>query len=204
MNAARITHAEVRKLLTLPAIRTTTVLTVLGTLLLATTRQDGIRVLQVVQVGFLALGVFATTHEFQAGGQIRTTLLASPRRLLLTAAKGTALVTVTVPVAVVVALTATVPAGDSGKAPAAVVYLALTSLLAAAVGLLLRHSVTAVAVLLPAYLIAAPMLRAHSPAFSAWLPDTALTDPTRGAAALIVWAAAASVLAAARFHSRDA
>ncbi len=193
--------AEIRKLLTLPAIRTTTALTLLATLLLAATRQDGNRVLQTVQVGFLLLGVFATTHEFQAGSQIRTTLLATPRRLLLAAAKASALVAVTVPVAVTVALVAT---GDPGKAPAAAVYLTLTSLLAAAVGLLLRHAIPAVAVLLPVYLIAAPILRARSENAAAWLPDTALTDPARGAAALIVWTATASILATFTFHLRDA
>lgn len=204
MSATRLVHAEVRKLATLPALRLIALLTVIGTMPLAAVAQTGEQVLRIAQAGLLLLGVFATAHEFQAGAQIRTTLLAAPRRLVLAAAKAVALLIVAVPVATAVASIATIVDGRIAEAPAAVGYLAATSLLAAAVGLLVRQALAAVTVLLPVYLIAAPLLRARSPGGAAWLPDTALSDPARGAAALLVWTATISLLAVLTWRVRDA
>ncbi|GAA2685016.1 hypothetical protein [Actinoplanes palleronii] len=200
-----IIRAEVGKVVTLPALRITALLTWAGALLLIPAHADGRQVLQFAQAGFLVLGVFATTHEYQAGGQIRTTLLAVPRRLLLVAAKVAALTAVVVPVAGVVAFTAMAPGGDAARVPAMSAYLTLTTLLAAAVGLTLRHTLPAVTVMLSTYLIASPALRARLPDdAAAWLPDTALVDPPHGTVTLLLWAAATSALATTTLHLRDA
>jgi len=108
-------RAELRKLLTLPSLRLTALLTWAGTALLAyanvsTASADGLAPLGYTQAGFLVLGVLATASEYQAGGQIRTTLLAMPRRLPLHAAKTLTLAAVTLPVAAATAATSTLPA----------------------------------------------------------------------------------------------
>ena len=180
MNAVR---AEVRKLLTLPALALTALLTAAAALLLG---RPGV---PVTQAGFLILGVLAATHEHQGGGQFRTTLLAVPGRLRLAAAKGVALVLVTTPLAVLVR---------------PVAYLVGTTVLAAAAGSLIRHAVPAVGLLLAGYLIAGPVLRGWCPASAAWLPDTALTDPARGAAAAAGWTLGAVVGATVVLRRRDA
>ena len=180
MNAVR---AELRKLLTLPAVPGTALATVGAALLL------GRDALPALQAGFLVLGVLATTHEYT--GQFRSTLLAVPRRLHLAAAKAIALTMVTAPAAVTVA-------------PRATAYLIGTTLLAAAVGTVIRHGVPAVAVLLAGYLIAAPLLRGWYPATAPWLPDTALTDPAGGAPAAVAWTAGALLGAAIALRRRDA
>ena len=180
MNAVR---AELRKLLTLPAVPGTALLTVGAAWLL------GRDALPALQAGFLVLGVLAATHEY--GGQFRTTLLAVPRRLHLAAAKAVAVILVTAPAAVAVA-------------PRATAYLVGTTLLAAAVGSLVRRAVPTVAVLLAGYLIAAPLLRGRYPVTAPWLPDTALTDPAGGAPAAVAWTAGALLGAAIGLRRRDA
>ena len=198
MNTA---HAELRKLLTLPSLRRTALLTWAGTVLLAYASADALAPLVYTQAGFLVLGVLAAASEHQAGGQIRTTLLAMPRRLPLHAAKAGVLAAVTVPVAAAIALTSTLPAGEIGRAPAATAYLVSATLIGAAAGGLLRRAVPAVVPVLLLYFVAGPLLRDR---FAAYLPDTALTDPSRGAAALVLWTVSAFALAALAFHRRDA
>jgi hypothetical protein len=213
MNTAR---AELRKLLSLPSLRLTALLTWTATLLLtfayASAESRGqplgddiaLAPLGYTQAGFLVLGVLAAASEHQAGGQIRTTLLAMPRRLPLQAAKAVTLATVTLPVAAVTAATSTLPAGEATRTPAAATYLMLTTLLAAATAGLLRHTVPAVILLLSLYFIAGPLLRTRSDAIAAYLPDTAALNPSRGATATIIWTLCALTLAALTFHHRDA
>jgi ABC-2 type transport system permease protein len=211
--------AEVRKLLTLPSLRLTVVLTWAGAVLMALL--PAAAALGYVQSGFLVLGVLAAASEYQAGGQIRTTLLAMPRRLPLQGVKVAALTVVTLPVAAAAALVVTVlppwaaghpaltgpVAGDAARATG---YLVLTTLLAAAVGGLVRHAVPAVLVVLSCYFVAGPILRARSGGLAAWLPDSAawLTGPGRlpgmGLTAAAMWTAAAVMAAALAFHRRDA
>ncbi len=204
MSTAR---AEWRKLLTLPSLRRTALLTWTGTLLLsyayASTGSRG-EPLGHTQAGFLVLGVLAAASEYQAGGQIRTTLLATPRRLRLHAAKAGTLAAVTLPPAAATAVTGTLPAGEVARAPAATAYLTLTTLLAAAIAALVRRAVPATALLLGLYFIAGPLLRSRSGAVAAYLPDTAVLDPARGLAATIIWTLTALALAALAFHHRDA
>ena len=213
MNTAR---AELRKLLTLPSLRLTALLTCAANVLLsyayvsAESRGDplgpdpALAPLGYTQAGFVVLGVLAAVSEYQAGGQIRSTLLAMPRRLPLQAAKALTLAVVTLPVAAAVAATSTLPAGEPAWMPTATVYLTLTTLLAAAVAGLVRRAEPAVVLLVTLYFIAGPMLRARSDAVAAYLPDTAALDPSRGAAATILWTISALVLAVLVFHRRDA
>jgi ABC-2 type transport system permease protein len=210
------TCAEGRKLLTLPSLRLTALLTWIGTLMLAYAyaaaesrgeplgNDAGLAPLGYTQAGFLVLGVLAAASEHQAGGQIRTTLLAMPRRLPLYAAKAVTLAAVTLPLAAATAVTSTVPGGDAAQTPAATAYLMLTTLLAAAVASLVRRAVPAVVLLLSLYFIAGPLLRTRSDTIAAYLPDTAALDPSRGAAATIIWTLSALALAALAFHRRDA
>ncbi|MGC4812197.1 hypothetical protein ACLQ29_16875 [Micromonospora sp. DT228] len=213
MNAAR---AELRKLLTLPSMRRTALLTWAATVLLtyayASAESHGDRLgdnaalgpLGYTQAGFLVLGVLAATSEHQEGDQIRTTLLAMPRRLPLQAAKALALAALTLPVAAATAATSTLPADGAGWTPAATGYLTLTTLLAAAVGSIVRSAVSAAILLLGLYFVAGPLLRAGSTASAAYLPDTAALDPSHGAAATIAWTFAALTVAALTFRRRDA
>jgi ABC-2 type transport system permease protein len=204
--------AELRKLVTLPSLRLTALLTVTANLLLAYVyatadlpgEQVGLAPLRYTQAGFLVLGVLAAASEHQAGDQIRATLLAMPRRLRLQAAKVLALAAVTAPVAAVAALSSTLPAGETGRAPAATAYLTLTTLLAAAVGSLLRRAEAAAVLLLVAYFMAGPVLHGRFEAAAAYLPDTAVLDPSRGAAATAAWTLGAVTLAACAFSRRDA
>lgn len=176
-------HAELRKLLTLPSIRLTAVLTLACTALLASL--DAPSLLRYVQAGFLILGVYAAASEYQAGAQIRITLLAMPRRLLLYAAKLAALIAVTAPVAALV-----------GRSVPATVYLTLTAVLAAAVGTVVRRAEPAAVLLLTVYYVVCPLLRARFPAAACCLPDTL--------SATAAWACGAAAAAVLVLHRRDA
>ncbi len=212
MNAAR---AELRKLLTLPSLRLTVLLTWTANLLLtyayvaAESRGEplgdvALAPLGYTQAGFLVLGVLVAVSEHQAGGQIRTTLLAMPRRLPLQAAKATTLAAATLPVAAATAAVSALAAGDAARIPAATAYLTLTTLLAAAVAGLIRHQVPAALLLLSLYFIVEPLLRTRFDTLAGYLPDTAALDPSRGAAATIMWTLFALALAVLVFHRRDA
>jgi hypothetical protein len=179
-----ILRAELRKLLTLPSLRLTVLLTLAAdALLVSVSAPDP---LLYVQAGFLVLGVLATASEHQGGDQIRATLLAMPRRLPLLAAKLLTLAAVTAPVAAVAA-----------RSAEATAYLTLTTLFAAAVGSLLRRAELAAILLLVGYFVACPLLRAASAAAAEGLPDT-------GAAPATLWTLAAVLLSGAAFHRRDA
>ncbi|MEV4810889.1 hypothetical protein [Micromonospora avicenniae] len=213
MNIAR---AELRKLLTLPSLSLTALLTWTANLLLtyayASAESRGeppddaaaLIPLGYTQAGFLVLGVLAAASEYQGGNQVHTTLLAMPRRLPLQAVKALALAALALPVAAATAAVSALPAGGATWVPAATVYLTLTTLLGAAVAGVVRRAVPAVVLLLGLYFIAGPLLRAQSGTSAAYLPDTAALDPYRGAAATIVWTLSALTLAALTFHRRDA
>jgi hypothetical protein len=147
-------HAEVIKLLTLPSLAVTVGLTWAATLLLGLAGPPA-GVVVYTRVGVLVLGVLAAAHEFQGGGQIRASLLAAPRRPLLIAAKIVALAATAAPFVLVAAVLAGEPGATGG--------LLLDLLLAAGVGLLVRHPAGATGVVLAAYLIGLPLARAHLP-----------------------------------------
>ena len=182
--------AELRKLLTLPSLLLTATLTWACTLLLAwLPGSDSIAALRYTQAGFLVLGALAGSSEYQAGGQIRTTLVAMPHRLALQAAKAVTLAGVTLPVAAVVTATSMLPAA---RWPGTIAYLTLTTLLAAAVAGIVRDAVPAVLVLLGLFYLAPPLLpHAYPPV----LPELGHTAG---------WALTALTVAALTFHRRDA
>ncbi|MEU7751182.1 hypothetical protein [Micromonospora sp. NPDC049171] len=213
MNAVR---AELRKLLTLPSLRRTVLLTWAANLLLmsayASAESRGeplgdnvaLAPLGYTQAGFLVLGVLAATSEYEEGDQIRATLLAMPRRLPLLGAKALALAALTLPVAAATAATSTLPADGAAWTPVATAYLTLTTLLAAAVASVVRRAVPAAILLLGLYFVAGPLLRAGPNASAAYLPDTAALDPSHGTTATIAWTFFALTLAALTFRRRDA
>lgn len=199
-------RAELRKLVTLPSLGLTALLTLAATGLLAYAygaagQPSGLGPLGYTQAGFLVFGALATASEHQGGDQIHATLLAMPRRLPLYAAKTLTLTAVAAPFAAAVAATSTVPAGEAGRLPAATAYLTLTALLAAAAGALVRRAEAAVVLLLAGYFVVFPLLRDR---WGAALPDTAALDPSRGAVASLVWTACVVLAAGAVFHRRDA
>ncbi|WP_433795060.1 hypothetical protein [Actinoplanes sp. CA-252034] len=174
-------RAEVVKLATLPSLALTVALTWAVTALVRLA--DPARgVVPYAQVGVLILGVLAAGHEYQGGGQIRATLLAVPRRPLLVVAKIVALV----PVGGLAVLGAALLAGEAGATGGLLVDL----LLAAGVGTIMRHPVGATAVVLTAYEMVVPLVRAH-------LPEVALPPAP-------VWAAAVVTIAAVIFCRREA
>jgi hypothetical protein len=213
VNAAR---AELRKLLTLPSLRRTVLLTWGATGLLAygyasaaargqaVTDDAALAPLLYTQAGFLVLGALAAASEYQGGGQIRATLLAMPRRLPLQAARMLTLAGVALPAAAVTAAISALVAGEPARIPAATAYLTLTTLLGSAVAVLARRAVPAVLSLFLLHFVAGPLLRSRFPGVAALLPDTAALDPSTGLPATIAWVAAAVAAATAAFHHRDA
>ncbi|MDX2972505.1 hypothetical protein PWY87_08345 [Kribbella solani] len=192
-------RAELLKLSTLPAIGYTVVgtwaLTALLTVAFVNAGQDGADALSgAVPAGFVVLGLLPITSEYQ-GGQIRTTLLAVPRRITTYGAKLVALLLVTLPVAgTTVAITALI---DGPADLRAIGYLTATTIIAHATGTLLRKTVPALVSLLTYYFILGPLLQAHT-SLTTYLPDSTnwLT--------LSTWAAGLTTLAILTFHSRDA
>ena len=154
-------RAELIKLVTLPALPLTVLLTWAVTAVLGLAPDAG--PIRYARAGFVVLGVLAVTSEYD-GGQIRTSLLCTPRRLELLAVKALVLGLTTTPAAVVTVLIA--GTGDA-------VQLVSTALLAAAVATVLRGAVPAVAVLLGYYYVLVPFLR--DPVDDGpWLPVAAL------------------------------
>ncbi len=176
-------HAEMLKLLTLPALWLTAALTLAVVALLGEPVH--------AQAGLLVFGALAVTHEYQGGGQIRAAVLAVPRRPALLAAKLTAVTVTAAPLAALAALLADRPdiTGD----------LMVTAALAATAGMLIRHPAGTIAILLSCHLLAGPILRARLPATDGWLPDTVgAWQPA------LAWTAALLVPAAVTFARRDA
>ncbi|TCC37260.1 hypothetical protein [Kribbella sindirgiensis] len=191
-------RAELLKLVTLPAIQYTVLgiwaVTALITVALVNAGQDNTDVLSgPVPAGFVVLGLLSMTSEYQ-GGQIRTTLVAVPRRITAYVARLVAIVVVTGPVAgATVAVNALVGGRADGRA---IGYLTATALIAQAVGALLRRTVPALVGLLTYYFVIGPLVRDRS--FAEYLPDGT------NWLALSVWAAGITALALAAFHTRDA
>ncbi|GID30823.1 hypothetical protein [Paractinoplanes brasiliensis] len=199
-------RAELVKLATLPSLRWTAVLTWGATALLAIAAHRGAptgdpvaTALRWTQAGFLILGVLAMAQEYEAGGQIRATLLASPRRYRLVTAKATAVVAASVLVALPIALAP--PAPIRLWLP---IYLAGVALFGAAAATVFRNALAATGVSLSTYLVLCPLARAANPALAPWLPDTGLLEPSRGAVAALVWPLTLTAVAAVTFRHRGA
>ncbi|MEU6425539.1 ABC transporter permease [Microbispora sp. NPDC046973] len=241
--AAQALAAELSKLVSLPA----TWLTLGGTLVLnallaiaftiaglrgATGTRSaadiGLASIGYAHAGFVILGVLAACSEY-AGGQIRTTLTAMPRRALQFTAKHVALAIVVLPAAAVtaasgVALAAGALGGTAAPVTSARVaeplsgataYLALTTLIGAAVGALARRTLAAVVVQLGYLFIAGPLLRDHvsaakylpdSAGLAMWFPpadDAGAVTPVHGALLLMAWTAVLIAVAVLGYRRRD-
>ncbi|UMO99272.1 hypothetical protein [Amycolatopsis sp. EV170708-02-1] len=201
MTGGRAIRAEILKLLSLPATYFTLLCTLGVSAILATAfSRQGVSPAGYTQAGFIVLGVIAATSEY-SGGQIHRTLTAMPRRIALHLAKIAALLIVAVPAAILTALAG----GPWSDAVGTSAYLALTTILSAAVATVLRWSVPAVAGLLGYYFIAGPLLRDRAP-FAAYLPDAASHDlrALGGSAVVLGWVLVAVGISAITFHRRDA
>lgn len=232
---ARALASELVKLATLPAARaaslgTVTVSAGLAALMAGAEHAPAdaaTTVLQLVvflQAGTVLLGVLATASEY-TGGQIRTTLIATPRRARL-------LLTKTGACLLASGLTgaATVAAGLGGawavaeggllgevspwQLAGAAVHLALLGLLAHLLAVVTRSLLTPLAAVLGLVLIASPLLSGLTE-HARWLPDRAgqllylpgsdtLLTPWTGALVLCGWVLVTGAVAALAFTRRDA
>jgi hypothetical protein len=254
--------AELRKTVTLPATSVAAAVTVLGCLgisalnavhvrdALASGRPDLVGYVSPVDaafsaaplgtVGAVVLGVVVISSEYavnspDAGGgrQIGATLTATPRRLLLLAAKAlvvvalvAALAAVALPVSLAVAhavIGEPVAAVFSGGLPArsagVALYWALTALMAMAVTVVTRSGIVPLVVLITnSSLVSFSLLLSMLTPLAFWLPDAAgfrllagdlsfsagrSLEPVPGALVMAAWTAALLVTAAVVLNRRD-
>ncbi|TQS30799.1 ABC transporter permease [Microbispora sp. KK1-11] len=241
--AAQALAAEMSKLVSLPATWLTLGGTLVVNLILAiaftiaglqgstgtkSAIDIGLASISYAQAGFVILGVLTACSEY-IGGQIRTTLTAMPRRALQFTAKHLALALVVFPAAAITAVSGVVlTAGVLGDTAAPVTsgrvagalsgvtaYLALTALISAAVGALVRRTLAAVVVLLGYFFIVGPLLRDHTPAakylpdsagFAMWFPvadDASAVTPAQGALLLTAWTVALIVFVVIGYRRWD-
>lgn len=234
----RTVSAELIKLRTLPVIAAT-VFAMIGTAVvlsaaIAASSTVPIGAVDVtlatvpfIQIGVILLGVLAVATEYQ-GGQIRTSLTGTPRRLIALGGKGLAfLVTTVVTSGVAVAgswLTATIMLSANGLAitddtslwptAGAAVYLVLIGSLTFAVTVLLRSLLPPLLTMLSLVLIVTPIVSGLTE-HARWLPDKAgsllyltdtdtVLDTGTGALILLAWITAAGIAAGITFSRRDA
>lgn len=180
------------------------------------------------QAGLMIFGILTICSEFN-GGQIRTTLMAMPRRGIQIFAALFALTVVLIPAAFVVSSSgvllthilfedagAPIVGGNLVSAMLGVsAYLTLTALFGAAIGVVLRRMLPALAIMLGYYFIAGPLIRDQAD-FAKYLPDmagvamwfpqpdhaSALT-PVQGGILLGAWTLAAIIIAATVYRKRD-
>lgn len=227
--------AELVKLATLPAARATalgTVAVAAGAAALMADPEHGpadaastvFGLIVFLQIGTVLLGVLTTASEY-AGGQIRTTLTASPRRGLLLVAKSAACLMVsaligaaTVGAALAGAWLASEGSLLGGASPwrlvGAAVYLSLFGLLAHLLTVSARTLLPPLVLLLALVLIVSPLLGGLTE-HARWLPDRAgqllylpgadtVFTPWTGFLVLCGWLLAAGATAALLFTRRDA
>lgn len=156
MSTAR---AELLKLATLPALLLTVALTWAVTTLITLAAVGDPDPVPLARAGFLVLGVLAASSEYE-GGQLRTTLLGTPRRARLQLVKALVLALVAGPVAIVTVLIA--GTGNPG-------HLVLITLIAAGVTTVLRHALAGVVVTIGYYFVLSPLLHDRVDD-SLWLP----------------------------------
>ncbi|GAA1548845.1 hypothetical protein [Kribbella lupini] len=172
-----------------------------------------------LQVGTIVLGVVAAAAEY-GGHELRTTLTAVPNRSVSLAAKAVALLAAMTVTSVVALLAAVLTACAREPIQAslwwvagAAAYLVLVGLLAAAVTVVLRSLVPALAVLLVGVVIASPLLSSVTDQ-ARWLPDQAGRalysaepvhfGPAAGTAVLLAWLLCTGTAACLAYCKRDA
>ncbi|WP_067971943.1 hypothetical protein [Nocardiopsis trehalosi] len=231
----RSAAAEAAKLRTLPAAVAAALGTVgvsaalAGAVAAGDTGADAVsvvlRCVPFLQAGPVLIGVLAAGSEY-AGGQVRTTLTATPDRTAVAAGKAAAFLAAAAAVSAV-ALAAGLAAAwlvaDGGARPTgdglrdvagACGHLVLVGLFAHALAVLLRSVTAPLVAALGLLFIASPLLEGLTE-HARWLPDQAgrllylpdadpVLGPVSGALVLAAWAAAASTAAVASLHLRDA
>lgn len=197
-----------------------------GIVSINSTLEIGLASVSYAQAGFMVFGILIVCSEY-IGGQIRTTLTAMPRRGFQLFAALLALTIVLIPAAFVVSvsgllLTQTLYGGVAAPIVwgnvvtsllGVTVYLTLTSLISAAIGILLRRILPAIAIVLGYYFIAGPLIRDYA-SFANFLPDTAgvvlwfppsnhVLTPMQGGILLVAWTLFAISIAAILYRKRD-
>lgn len=233
--AARTFATELVKLITLPAARATVLGTIAvsaGMAALTAGPEHGpvdaastvFGLIVFLQVGTVLLGVLAAASEY-AGGQIRTTLTATPRRGAVLVAKSAACLvasSLTGAAAVGAALAGAwlVAEGSllGGVSPwrlvGAAVYLALLGLLAHVLAVMARSPLPPLVFVLALVLVVSPLLGGLTE-HARWLPDRAgqllylpgsdtVLTPWTGSLVLCGWLLAVGAAAALFFTRRDA
>ncbi|MEK4288618.1 ABC transporter permease [Paenibacillus sp. FSL P4-0502] len=197
----QILGAELDKLVTLPLIWLTLLVTFLLNLGLAAAftsvglqgaagtqniLNTGLASMGYLQAGFIILGILATCSEY-TGGQIRTTLTTVPWRGFQLSTKYLALAIITIPAASITTASGVLYTFIMMKDTAVVIeidemikslagatgYLTLTTLLSAAIGALLRRTTPALVVLLGYYFIVSPLSKDFLHNTKYFFPDTA-------------------------------
>lgn len=242
----RVLRAELDKLMTLPVTWLTLSATFILNLLLAAAftsvalqgaagtqsiLNTGLASMGYLQAGFIILGILAACSEY-TGGQIRTTLTATPWRGLQLCAKYLGLGIITIPAAFIIAASGILYTFFRMRDAAAgfemdimiealagaAVYLTLTSLLSAALGALFRRSTPALVVLLGYYFVVSPLVREYLTRFKNYFPDTAgyymyiplspdeinVLTPLQGAGILLLWTLIVITAAIIFYRKRDA
>ncbi|MEK5254850.1 ABC transporter permease [Paenibacillus sp. FSL F4-0125] len=193
----QILGAELEKLVTLPLIWLTLMITFILNLALAAAFTSGglqgtagtqsilnigLASMGYLQAGFIILGILATCSEY-TGGQIRTTLTTIPWRGFHLSMKHLALAIITIPVAFIIAASGVLYTFIMMRDTAVVIeidrmittlvgatgYLTLTTLLSAAIGALIRRTTPALVVLLGYYFIVSPLTRVFLPTINNYL-----------------------------------
>lgn len=197
-----------------------------GIVSIAGTLEIGLASVSYAQAGFIVFGILLACSEY-SGGQICTTWAVMPRRGIQLFAFLLALSFVLIPAAFAVPVLGLVLThfiyggadimgilGHVGMSLLGVtVYLTLTALISAAIGIMLRRMLPAVAVVLGYYFIVGPLIRDYAP-FAKYLPDTAgvvlwfpPTDhaltPMQGGIVLLAWTMLAVGIAAMLYRYRD-
>jgi len=152
-------RAELLKLVTLPALALTVALTWAVTALIRFAAAGEENPIPLARAGFLVLGVLAASSEYE-GGQLRSTLLGTPRRVRLQLVRALVLAAAAVPVAAGTVLIA--GRGDP-------VRLVLLTLIAAGVTTVLRHALAGIVVVLGYFFVLSPFL-GDRVGDSVWLP----------------------------------
>ena len=184
-----------------------------------------------LQAGFIILGILATCSEY-TGGQIRTTLTTIPWRGYQLSTKYLALAIVTIPMAFIIAASGVLYAFIMMRDTALVIeidamiktlvgatgYLILTTLLSAAIGVLLKRTIPALVILLGHYFIVSPLLSDFLPSIKNYFPDTAgyymymlpssdeinVLTPMLGTGVLMLWTLIFITVAFVFYRKRDA